>query len=70
LAESLPEEDIILERFKTTLEQIKDVQLSVQKFDDLKDIYEALSEFQDGYNQVMDKWAQATNKDKAPLPIS
>ncbi|AFG35092.1 ABC-type maltose transport systems, permease component [Fervidobacterium pennivorans DSM 9078] len=67
LAESLPEEDIILERFKTTLEQIKDVQLSVQKFDDLKDIYEALSEFQDGYNQVMDKWAQATNKDKAPF---
>jgi len=66
-AESLPEEDIILERFKTTLERIKDVQLNVQKFDDLKDIYEALSEFQNGYNQVISKWAQATNKDKAPF---
>ncbi|WP_372589567.1 ABC transporter permease subunit [Fervidobacterium pennivorans subsp. shakshaketiis] len=67
LAESLPEENTILESFKTTFEQIKGIQLNVQKFDDLKDIYEALSEFQDGYNQVMDKWAQATNKDKAPF---
>ncbi len=67
LAESLPEENTILERFKTTFEQIKGIQLNVQKFDDLKDIGEALSEFQKGYNQVINKWAQATNKDKAPF---
>jgi maltose/maltodextrin transport system permease protein len=67
LAESLPEENTILERFKTTFEQIKGIQLNIQKFDDLKDIGEALSEFQKGYNQVINKWAQATNKDKAPF---
>lgn len=67
LSESLPEENIILERFQTTFEQIKDIQLNVQKFDDLKDIDDALSEFQNGYNQVMSRWVQATNKDKAPF---
>lgn len=66
-AESLPDENTILERFKATLEQIEDIQLNVQQFDDLKDIDQALTDFQNGYNEVMTKWAQATNKDKAPF---
>jgi len=66
-ASSLPDEIAVLEKFKSTIDQINNVKLNVQKFQDLQDIYSALSEFQNNYNKVMNKWQSLENKNNAPF---
>ncbi|MGQ9856324.1 MAG: ABC transporter permease subunit [Fervidobacterium sp.] len=65
-AEMLPDETAIMERFTNTLSKIKDIQLNIQKFTDLNDIDQALTEFQKYYDLVLNKWSAAVDKDKAP----
>jgi len=65
-AEMIPDETAIMERFTNTLSKIKDIQLNIQKFTDLNDIDQALTEFQKYYDLVLNNWSAAVDKDKAP----
>ncbi|WP_448374773.1 ABC transporter permease subunit [Fervidobacterium sp.] len=67
LATSLPDEQTIYEKFKSTMDQVRDIQLDIQKFQDLEDINIVLTEFQNGYNKVIERWERVENKDKAPF---
>jgi len=67
LATSLPDEQTIYEKFKSTMDQVRDIQLDIQKFQDLEDINIALTEFQNSYNKVIEKWEKVENKDRAPF---